>query len=507
VPANKIILFIVTALGILSAVIVGAAVGNQDMLALVAFGLGVFAIGLAVTLREKIWIVIPLFWSMSGKLTMVPLPFSVSDLSIIYATAVGIILYAMQRPKISSISFLLYAAIFLNIALIIAIYLNNPVGIRSMSSELVGGRKYFNIALGFCAFLVISLHAKDAKWLARIPLLFLAGAFISTGFAAVTYYIPATAPILFRIYSGVTVQDSGTLGMDYFDRPTFFADLANPLWLALCCYFRPTTLLSPTNPIRFVLAIAAGIMLLLSGFRTAIVGAIANFSISSFFQKRTRDAIIVGVIGMVAVGMISATHGTFYTLPLSAQRALTFLPGEWDSQVQKDADFSSQWRFEMWDYALNSSYIQNWWIGDGFGFKLSELTVMESKNTALSTQDIMLISGALHSGPLSTLRHAGITGIFFLYVLFFVLAFYAFQLMRKTSPTNPLSPAILFIGIPLLLQPVWYTLVFGSYDSILPSCFLNAGLLTALYVAAKNKSKLPSPKPELVAEKKNLNAI
>ncbi|MBV8533839.1 MAG: hypothetical protein JO207_08555 [Verrucomicrobia bacterium] len=69
-----------------------------------------------------------------------------------------------------------------------------------------------------------------------------------------------------------------------------------------------------------------------------------------------------------------------FTLPITAQRALSFLPGDWNADAREDAEGSSQRRFYMWDVVFHTdTYVHNKLLGDGFGFTNYELQIMEQE--------------------------------------------------------------------------------------------------------------------------------
>jgi O-antigen ligase len=172
---------------------------------------------------------------------------------------------------------------------------------------------------------------------------------------------------------------------------------------------------------------------------------------------------------------------------LTAQRALSFLPGKWDYEAKAAAEESSEWRFYMWQQALTTpEFIKNKLLGDGFGFSAYELQIMQqevpnggSPFIGGDRQESQLIQGTFHSGPISAIRFVGYVGLVLYLVLSFVAAFYAWRLIRTTAATS-FFPLALFIGISVIYGPIEYIFVFGGYESGFPRTIFLCGMLRLL---------------------------
>jgi hypothetical protein len=164
------------------------------------------------------------------------------------------------------------------------------------------------------------------------------------------------------------------------------------------------------------------------------------------------------------------------------QRALTFLPGRWDDIATLEAKSSSRWRYEMWAEMLGSNrYIDNKWLGDGFGFTMRQFAQMQylAKQGEAGQQETFMIVGQVHSGPVSAIRYVGYIGCaFFIYILIY-MAWHAWTLARRALGT-PFETVALFITVPVIMEPFGFVVIFGSYDYSLPEAIFAAGLLKML---------------------------
>ena len=140
----------------------------------------------------------------------------------------------------------------------------------------------------------------------------------------------------------------------------------------------------------------------------------------------------------------------------------------------------------MWEWAWNDERIlrDKVW-GQGFGFSLDDMNLIASSLVAGeggasrlggSDRENFMITGAFHSGPLSTIKYIGIVGFVLYYPLMCYMAFFAWKLCRRAYGTKAFSLA-LFVGIPVMYEPFNFVVVFGGLDHNYPQLLFWAGLL------------------------------
>lgn len=266
-------------------------------------------------------------------------------------------------------------------------------------------------------------------------------------------------------------------------RNTMFMYLGPPVVAALYSRFRPTTLLNPLYFLRF-LAFAAGVILiLLSGFRSLVVSVSAGFLIASYFRCGARTVVRLCCFGAILIVVLVGMQGTFFQLPRPAQRALSFLPGQWDPVAVVEAQHSTEWRLHMWKTVWTSDrFIKNKLLGDGIGFNAVEMNILSRAGYLLTPEDVQesyMVMGEYHSGPLSTIRDVGIVGLSLFTTLLVVIAREAWSLIRK-SRGGPFEFLTLFVGIPLIYEPFGYLVVYGSFKESIAISILSVGMLKML---------------------------
>lgn len=491
---------ICTTLGLLFAVYCGSVIGSGQTTTLSIIAGGIFFLSLGITFRDKIWLMIPFTGLATGKLMFLPLPFTVADLGIITAFCWFLILRAVRivhhKPRFNRLDLILG----INLAYVAITFLRNPVGTFAGGSELIGGRPYFDIALATCGYWVLQRADLTEKIAYRFPIISIVSGSLNFIASTVSYFIPATVPYLSRIYSGIDAsqylseENTGTIvdaNPDEINRIGYLAGFGAALSLALYSYYRSITLILPTyfwRPRwtyfwRFKLMSLAIFSILLSGFRNTIVAMGIYFLLSIFYQRRTGDLWRLLFYAVPSFVLIISLQGVLFELPLTAQRTLSFLPGRWSPAAKADAEGSVEWRVYMWKALFEENkYIKNRILGDGFGYSLADSRAMEAATdlkAAHSTQENFLVTGDLHSGPLSTIRFVGYVGLGLYLLLAFSTLAAAHRLIRRAYGTR-YFPMAMFVGLPAIYGPFHFIFVYGGYKQDLASLIISIGYLKLL---------------------------
>jgi hypothetical protein len=201
---------------------------------------------------------------------------------------------------------------------------------------------------------------------------------------------------------------------------------------------------------------------------------------------------IFGGIGGLA---LLAVVNTLHPLPPNVQRSLTFLPGTWEQRYKDDAKGSTEWRVEIWrEVLLTNRWIQNKWLGDGLGFSAAELSSQMATRQGVRTgisgfdsfRENILSSGDYHSGPVSTIRVIGYIGLIFFLLAQIRLSVHAHRQIIRCRGTEWL-PLALFVGIPMVWGPLFFTLIFGDFKTSASAFLVSLGMCRLL------ENNLPLP--------------
>ena len=357
ISANQVTVWVALVLGLLSAVAIGSAVGGSDIRMVGAvFGISALLVSF-VKLKTTIWVLLPISWFLTGRLGFLPLPLTVRDMCFLVVIGFFTLFFATRavpwKRKLGSLDYLIY----INIFYLISVYVRNPVGTFVFQSELVGGRPYFEIALAFGAFAILS-RVNLTPFIAKIfPLLFLIPAATISALEITARLIPTLAYPISLIYGGVSgmsvggvIQEETKVGET---RITSLKDVGQIGVLALVSKYRPLTMVSPLFPLRALMLVMCLAAVFAAGFRSVVLIAGVYLFLSTLLRRSARDVWTGISLALLGIILLISLQGSTLQLPLTMQRALSWLPGDWDNEAVADAEGSSQWRFEMWEWACN----------------------------------------------------------------------------------------------------------------------------------------------------------
>lgn len=94
-------------------------------------------------------------------------------------------------------------------------------------------------------------------------------------------------------------------------------------------------------------------------------------------------------------------------------------------------------------------------------------------------QEAMMISGGYHSGPVQTIRTVGYVGLAVLLIAMIRMAVHAHRQILRCRGTE-WYPIALFIGVPTIVLPIFFTFIFGEFGKDVSALFLSYGLISLL---------------------------
>lgn len=501
ISANQIVVWSALLLGLVLALVIGNAVGSSDMRLVAGLIAAVPLVVIFVKLKTNIWVLLPISWYLTGRLPWLPVPFTVRDLCFMAVICFFTLFFATRvlpwKRKLGTLDYLIY----INLIYLATVYARNPVGFWAMQTSMVGGRPYFEIVLAFGAFMILS-RVQITEFIAKsFPFFFVIPAWCVGVLDVISRLFPQTGYVLNSIYNGVgtgvaaaAFQAEAELGTT---RMVGLQNAGVSSILALCAKYNPITLISPLYPHRIVMLMIAFGAIFLSGFRSVLLFAFLAFLLSAILRGRLKDLWVAAGVAMLALVLLISMQGRILQLPLTMQRALSWLPGDWNTEAVTDAEESSRWRFEMWEWAWNDDRIlrdRTW--GQGFGLSIDDMNLIAASLMAGqaggsllggSDRENFMIMGSFHSGPLSTIKYIGVVGLALYYPLMCYMAWLAWSTCIRARETKAF-PLALFVGIPILYEPFNFVVIFGGLDSNYSQLLFWAGLLnmTKRYVDSVN---------------------
>jgi hypothetical protein len=365
-------------------------------------------------------------------------------------------------------------------------FIRNPAGLAALGSENVGGRANFEMAIAAILFITIAPQVVSPQWIRRSVWLYVLAQIAATGVDIATNLVPAAGFVIYAFYrpsfsGGLSEALAGGPEETSLGRLPFFQDCARVLGQFLVSINTPLQLANPFK-LRFLALLSVAAMTLATGFRSLVAILLLSMVVTSLFRKRFQELFIVGLAAIILYAFLAVGNGTFFNLPLPAQRALSALPGNWDDMAALDGESSSDWRFEMWRQALGTDkYIKNKLLGDGYAIS-SDVYIYQEKISAgqkispEALQEYYLLIGGYHSGPVETVRRIGYLGLIVLLACQLILFRESARTIRLSRGTE-LFPYTLFITLPLTAGFfVFWFIVGGFHTQIIAICFSAAWL-------------------------------
>lgn len=389
------------------------------------------------------------------------------------------------------------------IVLILQVYLRNPVGLNIFGAGSVGARPYFDAALAIAAGFFLSkltVDPKEIKWAMRLSII---GAILSVPLKTLRMGGLMQSTSMEQVGEGLEGDAAGrnsALNGPAILIARYVSSKISPLKAIFHPIWAPLILLS--------LAFAG-----LSGYRNVVANVGLIYLAGIAYRGGFISLVISMIGGIIGLGTLALLN-LAYPLPGNIQRALSPFPGTWEQRYVEGAENSTEWRVEMWKEALfTEHWIQNKILGDGLGLTRVELQRLEAMEDmanykAISgltvQQEAMMITGGYHSGPVQTVRAVGYVGLFVLLLAMIRLAIHAHRQILRSRGTE-WYPIVLFFGIPIVVYPIFFVLIFGEFGSAVASFFISSGILSLIRYNLPIPDYIPSKQKPFVFINPNRN--
>lgn len=388
------------------------------------------------------------------------------------------------------------------VLIVITAKLTGGFGLKSMGSDVYGGKKYVGLVVGILSFFAITARPIPKQKAKLYVTLFFAGSFFS---AISDLYVYTPEPLRF-IYALIPPSNNGMVSLDDMEvvlgktRLAGIAGAAGAVWCWMLarhgfrnCFLTPKL----WRPVLLGLMLA---MVMLGGFRSSIMGLMMITGLLFFLEKIHRTGLMLALVLMGIMGSALlvplAPH-----LPFTFQRALAFLPLDISSEARMNADASTEWRLEIWRALLPQ--IPNYLlVGKGYAFS-KELFDEEMGATAMfagrtvidASQNALALSNDFHSGPLSLIIPFGIWAVL-LWLWYWIAGF--FVVWRNYRNGDPdLLIINRFLYVMFVAKCISFVFIFGDLVGDMAGFAAIVGLSIALNHGVRRPQPLPRRKPAL----------
>jgi hypothetical protein len=389
------------------------------------------------------------------------------------------------------------------VVIIITAKLTGGFGLRSLGSDVYGGKKYVFLIVGILSFFAITARAIPKKDASLYVTLYFAGGFFS--FIQDLYTVtPSPLRFIYLVFPPSNIWGDSVMRQDLEVGVTRLAGIAGAsgavlYWMLARHGIRDNfRLAKPWRPVILALTFA---LMFLGGFRNSLVGLALIAGLIFYLEKLHRTGamlvlVLAGVMG-TAILVPLAPH-----LPWTFQRTLAFLPLNISADARLDAEASTQWRLDMWE-ALLPQVPKYLLLGKGYAF--SAETYNESMGaTAVFQKSIdaaenpLALSSDFHSGPLSVVLSFGIWGVL-VWLWYWAAGF--FVVWRNYHYGDPALRHInLFLYAGFLAKCISFLFIFGGVVDDVGGFGAIIGLSIALNHGVMRRPKfavhaVPAPQP------------
>ena len=436
-------------------------------------------------LGDRCWMIIPFCLSIEGNLNFIPLNFSIQELTIIV-----VLIYLIFRMIFGvNVGWKLGPALLwvplAGVAIVVFYHWisSGDIGIKLLGGTGWGGRKYFKVFIATLSIpLLASFPGIRIQDLQKVPLLYFLGTFVDIVPDLLTTFIPASAPLIWRVYSGVNLGEYGDSlkgnfgGEKGITRFGALAKLGSALGLASLCYFPARTWLHPNRLWVLPSLLIGGLLCAISGFRNTIFRYGVSLMAGLFAMLRFKALLLLPLAAAAGLA-IALTQGSVFNYPLQIQRALSFLPGDWNAKAASEAKGSSEWRGKITTLFFQEFFQKAPFIGKGYHYS-ADLAKQETdvylaisqrqqdSRDEFSEARRYIEMRQPHEGPVHILLVTGSVGAFFFVAYCLVLFAYSFGSVIRTPPQQ-VTPIQIWVVASLTPQILGFFIVFGDLTNFL----------------------------------------
>lgn len=322
-------LLVVLVVGLILALFFGLAIGQGAYQEVYIYLVLACLVPVFFFVGDKYWMIIP--FAMLCGLPAIPLyggrSLAVGELAVL----AGIVAFGLRIPFTRRFTLFHRSAlpVYLYFGIVALVFLSNPVGVAILGSSQFGARFYLQIGLAFACFIIFinqEVTENRAKWL--VITIVAAGAihglfkllqfFVFGGLGAENYSLSSTA--------------------DFYSWHQYLSLIA--VAIALYLFSRGSLLtMWKRHGIPFILILLFAVALAaISGKRQFFALVLIYPAIASLLNKEYAFVMGWGMLMLIGLAFVLIGHGRIFEFPLSVQRSMAFLPGKWNSRVERSTD-------------------------------------------------------------------------------------------------------------------------------------------------------------------------
>lgn len=427
-------------------------------------------------------------WNMSTVLFFLPgSPQLWMGLAAISLT-IALLQFILNREnRILSAPLVTKSLIAIIVVTVVTAYFTGGIGLRSLGSDIYGGKRYFMIVLSCLGYFAIASRRIPAEKASLYVILF----FLGSGTMAIgslAGYLPSQFNFLFLVFPVENLSFLSHISSSIMSRSWGLSLLGLGVFCAMLARYGVRGILSIQHPMRLIFFVTFSFMGLMGGFRSIMIIFIMTFFMLLYLEGLLQTRLLPAMLLTVVLsGALMAAFAT--KLPLSVQRSVAFLPVKIDPIAKLDAQASSEWRIRMWKNVLPEipEYL---FLGKGYLFSSTDGFMYRFKSVEESFKGSELV-GDYHNGPLSVILPFGLAGVF-AFLWFMYAAGRALYCNYKYGEEH-LQGLNRFLFAYFIARILFFFAVFGSLYSDLALFTGIVGLSISLNGGVAQRRMAPAP--------------
>jgi hypothetical protein len=384
------------------------------------------------------------------------------------------------------------------VAVLITAATSGSIGLRVLGSSVYGGRKYVALIVSFIGFLALTMQPLPRKHIIKDLSIWALGP-ATSAMSNLAYMLGPNAYFLFLLFpvelalNQAAADFSPALGG--IKRYTGFNSACAAIIMFCLLRWGIKGLLQVKKPWRIGLMVFGFGIGMLSGFRSAILIPVVVMMVQFFAEGLHKTKYAIGLAGF-GVACLIFLAAFSESLPLAAQRAISFLPIRVDPVAAADAQSSLAWRFEIWKLVVKE-IPQHLWFGKGYAIDPTDMYFVEEsvKRGFANDYDYSARAGDYHSGPLSVIVPFGVVGTVTC-TLFLIAAVRALYRNLKYSAPE-LKNINVFLFSYFVGELLYFVFLFGGIEADLWVFVSTVGISFAINGGSKQQAVKPRPDIQL----------